>query len=127
MAAAWPAGTIISVDAPLGSGRDGAKMTAAELIEDPSPPLPRRSGHRRRLAARDRGLIAEALTSLDDRSRSIVQGRHVQRARTLEDLAQKCRISREPIRQVEAAALEMIRLALPRGQRAALGPVWITS
>ncbi|NYT82127.1 RNA polymerase sigma factor RpoH [Alcaligenaceae bacterium] len=58
--------------------------------------------------------LAEALESLDDRSRRIVQARWLQDdgGATLHELAGEFGVSAERVRQIEAAAFKKLRLAL---------------
>ena len=61
--------------------------------------------------------IAEALASLDDRSRKIVESRWLRDdddggSRTLQDLADEYGVSAERIRQIEAKALKKMKVAL---------------
>jgi RNA polymerase sigma-32 factor len=59
--------------------------------------------------------LASALTSLDPRSRRIIEARWLREkdALTLHDLAAEFKVSAERIRQIEAKALEKMRKALP--------------
>ena len=59
--------------------------------------------------------LASALTSLDPRSRRIIEARWLREkdAATLHDLAAEFKVSAERIRQIEAKALEKMRKALP--------------
>jgi len=57
--------------------------------------------------------LTQALASLDERSRKIVQARWLQdEAKTLHELADEFGVSAERIRQIEAAAMKKLRLAL---------------
>ena len=57
--------------------------------------------------------LQEALAGLDERSRSIVQQRWLAKPkRTLQDLAEEFGVSGERIRQIEAAAMKKLRVAL---------------
>jgi len=59
--------------------------------------------------------LANALNSLDPRSRRIVEARWLREddAATLHELAAEFKVSAERIRQIEAKALEKMRKALP--------------
>ena len=59
--------------------------------------------------------LASALTSLDPRSRRIIEARWLREkdTATLHDLAAEFKVSAERIRQIEAKALEKMRKALP--------------
>ena len=58
--------------------------------------------------------LANALASLDERSRHIVQARWLdqENAATLHDLADQYGVSAERIRQIEQKAMQKIKLAL---------------
>ena len=58
--------------------------------------------------------LGKALSSLDDRSREIIQARWLSEdghKRTLSDLAEKFGVSAERIRQIEKRAMDQMRLA----------------
>lgn len=55
-------------------------------------------------------LVAQAMTSLNDREKDILQARRLEEPPlTLEDLSQKYKISRERVRQIENRALEKLQ------------------
>ena len=63
------------------------------------------------MCIRDRG---KALSSLDDRSREIIQARWLMeegKKQTLGNLAEKYGVSAERIRQIEKRAMDQMRLA----------------
>jgi len=66
--------------------------------------------------------LAHALSSLDGRSRRIVEARWLREkdAATLHDLAAEFKVSAERIRQIEAKALEKMRKSIGAAGRAAL-------
>lgn len=62
-------------------------------------------------ASNKRKLFGEAMANLNDRERAIVAARHLQEEPdTLDDLSKKFEISRERVRQIEAAALNKLKL-----------------
>jgi RNA polymerase sigma-32 factor len=57
--------------------------------------------------------MAAALTTLDERSRNIVESRWLsERKQTLHELAAEYGVSAERIRQIEANAMKKLRLAM---------------
>jgi RNA polymerase sigma-32 factor len=55
-------------------------------------------------------LLREAMVDLNDRERHIIQERRLaEKPKTLEDLAQIYKVSRERIRQIEARAMEKLQ------------------
>ena len=82
----------------------------ADTAEGPSEIYEREQGE-----ARQSEGLAQALGSLDDRSRRIIQARWLaaEEPRTLHELADEFGVSAERIRQIEVKALEKMRKALP--------------
>ncbi len=68
-----------------------------------------------------RAILEEALQTLKPRERDIIRARRLQEhASTLEDLSKRYRVSRERIRQIEAAAFEKLRIAVAQKEQALL-------
>lgn len=89
------------------SGEEGEQWQ--DRLADPSPDpesLLLEAGDRERQKA----ALAEALSALSPRERTIVEARYMaEEQRTLDDLASTFRISRERVRQIEQRALKRIR------------------
>ena len=81
----------------------------ADASEGPAETLERTQGE----ALQSRGL-ATALAKLDDRSRRIIQARWLaeRQPKTLHELAGEFGVSAERIRQIEAKAMQKMRLSL---------------
>lgn len=104
-----------SLDAPVTEG--GASF--GELMPDDSPNAEEVLGERQELMYR-RELLKSAWSELSERERDIVAERTLRETPLrLEDLAQRYNISRERVRQIEAAALSKLK-TLVRGAEARL-------
>ncbi|WP_071673894.1 RNA polymerase factor sigma-32 [Nioella nitratireducens] len=104
------AGTDFSLNAVQGDGEDGREWI--ELLEDDSEQA---SEHfeRARDTARLREWLGDAFDVLTERERRIVTARKLTTpARTLESLGEELNLSKERVRQIEAAALEKLRRQL---------------
>ncbi|MGE5505397.1 MAG: sigma-70 family RNA polymerase sigma factor [Actinomycetota bacterium] len=94
-----------SLDAPVTEG--GA--TLGELLADEAPAIDEVLGERQELMYR-RELLKSAMTRLTDREQDIVKGRTLRdKPLKLEELASRWGISRERVRQIEAAAMAKLR------------------
>lgn len=112
-------GMDLSLDAPVSGDDEGRAWV--DLIEDDGP------GTEARVAARHDGArlrqwLGGALASLTPRERRIVEARRLAEApRTLEDLGQELCLSKERVRQIEAAAYQKMRRTLaPHAKELAL-------
>jgi RNA polymerase sigma-32 factor len=103
-------GSDMSLDATQSSEDEGRAWI--DTIEDDSP-RPEETVAEERDSATLRGWLAEAMARLDDRERYILQERKLREdTRTLESLGLEMGLSKERIRQVEAAALAKLRKTL---------------
>lgn len=94
-----------SLDAPVGENG----VTYGELLPDDAPSVEERLGDRQELMYR-RELLRHAWDGLSERERDIVSQRTLrENPLRLEDLAQRYNISRERVRQIEAAALSKLK------------------
>ncbi len=96
------------LDEPAG-GQSGGGATVGELLADPVGAEPYE-------AATDRVLVAELprlLAAISDRERTVICARFGigTEAQTLRDVAETLGVSAERVRQIEAAALERLRVA----------------
>jgi len=104
------AGSDFSLNATQGAGEDGREWI--EALEDDA------AGAEEVVAARHdrarlRAWLAGALGALSERERLIVRARHLSDSpRTLESLGQELGLSKERIRQLEAAAFDKMRYRL---------------
>lgn len=109
-----------SLDAPVAEGG----TSFGELLADDRPDQEQVLGDRQELMYR-RELLKEAWGNLSQREQDIVAGRTLRdQPLRLEDLAQRYNISRERVRQIEAAALtklkSLVKAAMLPGSRKAL-------
>jgi RNA polymerase sigma-32 factor len=102
-----------SLDAPVASmEEEGANLSWIELLEEPGPPADvlvevKNDG----LYLKDR--IREAVSTLPSREQIIIQERKLSdEPRSLESLGHELGISKERVRQLEAQALERLRVLL---------------
>jgi RNA polymerase sigma-32 factor len=107
-----------SLDAPVGE----TGTPYGELLADDRPDAEEVLGERQELMYR-RELLKSAWGELSERERDIVAERTLrENPLRLEDLAQRYNISRERVRQIEAAALiklkSLVRAAMPKTQTA---------
>ncbi|MCA1908332.1 MAG: RNA polymerase factor sigma-32 [Magnetospirillum sp.] len=94
-----------SLDAPVGENG----VTYGELLPDDAPSVEERLGDRQELMYR-RELLRRAWDGLSEREKDIVSQRTLrENPLRLEDLAQRYNISRERVRQIEAAALSKLK------------------
>lgn len=94
-----------SLDAPVGENG----VTYGELLPDDAPSVEERLGDRQELMYR-RELLRHAWDGLSEREKDIVSQRTLrENPLRLEDLAQRYNISRERVRQIEAAALSKLK------------------
>jgi RNA polymerase sigma-32 factor len=106
-----------SLDAPVGE----SGTPYGELLEDDRPDAEEILGERQELMYR-RELLKSAWGELSERERDIVAQRTLrENPLRLEDLAQRYNISRERVRQIEAAALGKLK-TLVRAAEARLVP-----
>jgi RNA polymerase sigma-32 factor len=97
----------VSLSIPVGDEADSISWQDKLADESPNPEdiLSRQDE-----VANGRAALAEALTSLTDRERSIfVSRRLAEQPRKLEEIAGELGVSRERVRQIETAAFEKIR------------------
>ncbi len=98
-----------SLNAPLGV--DGTTTFEESLVDERQDP----EAHALEAdeMARRRAMIPCALAGLNDRERDILTQRHLREEKpTLETLSEKYGVSRERIRQIEAAAMKKFRQAM---------------
>lgn len=104
-------GREMSIDAPTDDEESFAPIhyLSDEGYDDPTQVIARQDK-----AVLETEGLAHAMDQLDDRSRRIVQARWLSedQSATLTDLAHEFGVSAERIRQIEAAALKKMRLAL---------------
>src|SRR5690554_3026115 len=104
------AGSDFSLNATQSTGEEGREWIDA--LEDDSAQAAQRvaDGHD---AARLRGWLAAAMLDLNERERFIVRERKLRdEARTLESLGRELNLSKERVRQLEAAAFAKMRKSL---------------
>jgi len=98
-----------SLNAPLRQDGDGEWM---EWLEDESDSQETMLAESEELEMR-RGLLAKAMTNLNERERHILNERRLKEdPTTLEDLSQVYGISRERVRQIEVRAFEKLQKAM---------------
>ncbi|MCC7076010.1 MAG: RNA polymerase sigma factor RpoD [Acidimicrobiia bacterium] len=95
----------VSLDVPVGEEEDSS---LAEFIEDSQAVMPEDAATR--LLLQDE--IYKALSGLSERERKVLElrfGLHTGQPRTLEEVGQELRVTRERIRQIEAKSLSKLR------------------
>jgi RNA polymerase primary sigma factor len=95
----------VSLDAPLG---DDDSERISEVVADPNAAAP----FERLLKENDAGLVREALSILNEREMTILAmrfGLDDQPSKTLEEVGEHFRVSRERIRQIQDEALHKLR------------------
>lgn len=109
-----------SLETPVGADDDRDAMTPADWLtrEDDTPEAMLEAQERERLEGEG---IYEALKTLDERSRKVIEARYLHRdadgvakAVTLQELADELGVSAERVRQIEKNALKKMRLALEK-------------
>jgi RNA polymerase primary sigma factor len=99
----------LSLENPVGSDDDDGKSTLGDFIADDKIPSPIQESSERILAEQVRGI----LNDLSPKERKILEMRHGLADgiyHTLEEVGKEFGVTRERIRQIEAKALEKIRL-----------------
>ncbi|HVW82919.1 MAG TPA: sigma-70 family RNA polymerase sigma factor [Candidatus Paceibacterota bacterium] len=99
----------LSLENPVGSDDDEGKSTLGDFIADDKIPSPIQESSERILAEQVRGI----LNDLSPKERKILEMRHGLADgiyHTLEEVGKEFGVTRERIRQIEAKALEKIRL-----------------
>lgn len=104
------AGTDFSLNAVQSEGEEGREWI--ELLEDESEQASEQF-ERQRDTARLREWLGDAFETLTERERKIISARKLSNpVRTLESLGEELNLSKERVRQIEAAALEKMRRKL---------------
>lgn len=99
----------LSLENPIGSGDDDEKSTLGDFIADDKIPSPVQESSERILAEQ----VRDILDDLSPKERKILEMRHGLLDgvyHTLEEVGKEFGVTRERIRQIEAKALEKIRL-----------------
>jgi RNA polymerase primary sigma factor len=99
----------LSLENPVGSGDDDEKSTLGDFIADDKIPSPVQESSERILAEQ----VRDILNDLSPKERKILEMRHGLLDgvyHTLEEVGKEFGVTRERIRQIEAKALEKIRL-----------------
>jgi len=99
----------LSLENPVGSGEDDEKSTLGDFIADDKIPSPVQESSERILAEQ----VRDILNDLSSKERKILEMRHGLMDgvyHTLEEVGKEFGVTRERIRQIEAKALEKIRL-----------------
>jgi len=103
-----------SLNAPLRADSEGEWQ---DWLVDDTPDQESRLAEQEELSIR-RGLLAQAMGTLSDRERDILQRRRlVEEPVTLEDLSQEYGISRERVRQIEVRAFEKLQKSMRSAAR----------
>lgn len=98
-----------SLNAPVAADGD---LEIQDLLADDSDNQEVRLAARQEAAVRSRALAA-GLETLNDRERHIIAQRHLSETpATLEDLGKEYGVSRERVRQIEARAMQKLRMAM---------------
>jgi RNA polymerase sigma-32 factor len=110
-----------SLNAPL---RSESESEWQDWLADDTADQETRLAEREEMGER-RALLADALNTLSERERDIIQARRLQDdPATLEELSQKYGVSRERVRQIEVRAFEKLqtamKAAMPKAPAAAL-------
>ncbi|MDR3126668.1 MAG: RNA polymerase sigma factor RpoH [Rickettsiales bacterium] len=93
-------------------GEDGEAAERVEMLADAAP-LPEEHVASNEVSYRNMKMLFEALDTLNERERSIIQARRLmEEPRTLDDIAAELGISKERVRQIEARAMEKLTAAL---------------
>ena len=109
------AGHVVSLDAPA-PGSDGDESQRPIDILTAEAPSPEQQVASRHDGDVERAWLREAVRSLDHRKATIIRRRHMAPApTTLEELAREFGVSKERVRQLEAAALRDLRRMRPAG------------
>ena len=117
MNARFACGTETSLNVAM-AGEDGFGTERINLIADEAP-RPDEEVEARLTSQRNHKLVALGLDSLKPRERDIIERRVLSEdPLTLEELSQVYSITRERVRQIEAAALEKMRKAITRASPA---------
>jgi RNA polymerase sigma-32 factor len=102
-------GAIVSLDQPAPTDEGESRQSPLDLLKDPAL-LPDQEVARRHDGAVRRQWLHQALGRLDARKATIIRRRHLaEPACTLEALAGEFGVSKERVRQLEAAALRDLR------------------
>ncbi|HVX90374.1 MAG TPA: sigma-70 family RNA polymerase sigma factor [Candidatus Paceibacterota bacterium] len=99
----------LSLENPVGTGDDDEKSTLGDFIADDKIPSPVQESSERILAEQ----VRDILNDLSSKERKILEMRHGLMDgvyHTLEEVGKEFGVTRERIRQIEAKALEKIRL-----------------
>jgi RNA polymerase primary sigma factor len=103
---AWTSREVISLDTLVGDAENGTPL--GDFIEDTSLPRPEESAASSAL----RDEITEAFSKVTERQRQVIQlryGFHDDNPKTLQEIANYMGVSRERVRQLERAALKVLR------------------
>jgi len=98
----------VSLDAPIQSDESDR---ISEIVADPNAPAP----FAQALADTDNQLMQEALATLTERERAILEmrfGLKSGEAKTLEEVGEQFHVTRERIRQIQEQALKQLRLKM---------------
>jgi RNA polymerase sigma-32 factor len=102
-------GSVVSLDQPAPTNEGDSRQSPLDLLTDQAP-LPEQVVAQRHDDGVRRAWLQRALAQLDARKATIVHRRHLSEpASTLETLAGEFGVSKERVRQLEAAALRDLR------------------
>lgn len=99
---------VISLHQPVGGGGDGEEVELGELLADLESPQPEYIANQRLLRAQ----VRDVLKDLPERERNVLElrfGLGDGVSHTLEEVGEKCGVSRERIRQIQNVAFDRIR------------------